>query len=148
MKSLCAKARDNARTPMQWDNSHAAGFTQSEPWYTVNTNYNEINVNKALENENSIFYYYQKLIALRKQYQILVDGTFELLCPEDEQIFAYTRAWNNQKWLIVCNFYEKPVEFEYTGKYKVILSNYEQQKVILLEKIKLRPYEAIICEMI
>lgn len=148
MKSLCAKARDNARTPMQWNNSHAAGFTQSEPWYAVNTNYNEINVNKALENENSIFYYYQKLIALRKQYQILVDGTFELLCPEDEQIFAYTRAWNNQKWLIVCNFYEKPVEFEYTGKYKVILSNYEQQKVISLEKIKLRPYESIICEMI
>ncbi len=148
MESLCAKARDNARTPMQWDNSHVAGFTQSEPWYAVNTNYTEINANKALENENSIFYYYQKLIALRKQYQILVDGTFELLCPEDEQIFAYTRTWNNQKWLIVCNFYEKPVVFEYAGKCKVILSNYEQQKVISLKKITLRPYEAMICEII
>ncbi len=148
MESLCAKARDNARTPMQWDNSHSAGFTQSEPWYAVNPNYNEINANKALENENSIFYYYQKLIALRKQYQILVDGTFELLYKEHESIFAYTRIWNTQKWLIVCNFYEKPVVFEYAGKGKVILSNYEQQQILSLEKITLRPYEAMICEMI
>lgn len=148
MESLCAKARDNARTPMQWDNSHSAGFTQSEPWYAVNPNYNEINANKALENENSIFYYYQKLIALRKQYQILVDGTFELLYKEHESIFAYIRIWNTQKWLIVCNFYEKPVVFEYAGKGKVILSNYEQQQILSLEKITLRPYEAMICEMI
>jgi len=148
MESLCAKARDNARTPMQWDNSHSAGFTQSEPWYAVNPNYNEINANKALENEHSIFYYYQKLIALRKQYQILVDGTFELLYKEHESIFAYTRIWNTQKWLIVCNFYEKPVVFEYAGKGKVILSNYEQQQILSLEKITLRPYEAMICEMI
>ncbi len=148
MESLCAKARDNARTPMQWDNSHSAGFTQSEPWYAVNPNYGEINANKALENEHSIFYYYQKLIALRKQHQILVDGTFELLYKEHESIFAYTRIWNTQKWLIVCNFYEKPVVFEYAGKGKVILSNYEQQQILSLEKITLRPYEAMICEMI
>ena len=148
MESLCAKARDNARTPMQWNDGYQAGFTQGTPWYTVNTNYNEINVKMALENENSIFYYYQKLIALRKQNDILVYGTFELLCPEDEQIFAYTRTWNHQKWLIVCNFYEKPVEFQYTAKGNVILSNYEQEQMISLEQIQLRPYEAIICEII
>ena len=133
---------------MQWNDGYQAGFTQGTPWYTVNTNYNEINVKMALENENSIFYYYQKLIALRKQNDILVYGTFELLCPEDEQIFAYTRTWNHQKWLIVCNFYEKPAEFQYTAKGNVILSNYEQEQMISLEQIQLRPYEAIICEII
>lgn len=148
MKSLCAKARDNARTPMQWDNRHEAGFTEGKPWYHVNPNYTKINVEMALKDKNSIFYYYQKLIKLRKQNTILVYGTFELLCAENKHIFAYARQWNEKKWLIICNFYEELTTFEYSGKGKIILSNYEQQEIILLEQIKLRPYEAIICEVI
>lgn len=146
MQSLCAKSRDNARTPMQWSSGHEAGFTEKRPWYRVNPNYTEINVEKALKEETSIFYYYQKLIRLRKEEPILTCGTFELLCPEDERIFAYTREWKDRKWLIVCNFYEEAASFAYPAEGKVILSNYEQEPVISLEQLKLRPYEAIICE--
>ena len=148
MKSLCAKARDNARTPMQWNTSYQAGFTEGTPWYHINPNYTKINVEMALEDKNSIFYYYQKLIKLRKEEDILVYGTFELLCPEDKHIFAYIRKWNEKIWIVICNFYEKSTEFLYSGKAKVILSNYKQETTISLEQIKLRPYEAIICELI
>ncbi len=148
MKSLCTKARDNARTPMQWNTSYQAGFTEGTPWYHINPNYTKINVEMALEDKNSIFYYYQKLIKLRKEEDILVYGTFELLCPEDKHIFAYIRKWNEKIWIVICNFYEKSTEFLYSGKAKVILSNYKQETTISLEQIKLRPYEAIICELI
>jgi len=148
MKSLCAKARDNARTSMQWNSGHEAGFTKGTSWYRVNPNYTEINVEKALNDKNSIFYYYKRLINLRKEEEILVYGTFELLCPEDENVFAYIREWKDKKWLVVCNFYEKPADFTYPLKGRVILSNYEQDSVILLKQIKLRPYEAVICEII
>ena len=148
LKSLRAKARDNARTPMQWENKKNAGFTTGKPWYQVNPNYKEINVKNALEDKNSIFYCYQKLIALRKTEEILVHGTYQLLLPEDEQIYAYTREWLGEKWLIICNFYEKFVHFSYKGKGKTILSNYEQPEIRVLEHITLKPYEAAIYQLV
>lgn len=147
LRSLCAKARDNARTSMQWNDGHEAGFTEGTPWYRANPNYKEINAKNALEDSNSIFYYYQKLIRLRKEEEILIHGTFSLLCPEDEKIFAYIREWKGKQWLILCNFYEAPAQFCYPAEGKVILSNYQQEPVIALEDIKLRPYEAVICEL-
>ncbi len=148
MKSLCEKARDNARTPMQWDSGHEAGFTEGTPWYHVNPNYIEINAEMALEDKNSIFYYYQKLIRLRKEEAVLTYGTFKLLCPDDEHIFAYVREWDEKKWLVIGNFYEEPAEFSYPESGRVILSNYEQETEILPGQISLRPYETLICEMI
>lgn len=148
MESLCAKSRDNARTPMQWNSGPQAGFTKGTPWCRVNPNYTEINAEEALKDSDSIFYYYQKLISLRKEEPILIYGTFELLCPEDEQVFAYIREWMGKKWLVVCNFYGKPAEFDYPGRGRVILSNYRQDSVTQLEQMKLRPYEAAIYEMI
>lgn len=147
MKSLRAKSRDNARTPMQWNDGHEAGFTKGTAWYHINPNYKEINAQQALEDPNSIFHYYQHLIRLRKEEPVLVHGTFEMLCPEDEAIFAYTREWEGTKWLVVCNFYEKPAEFAYPGMGRVILSNYEQETERSLEHMKLRPYEAVICQV-
>ena len=147
MRSLCAKARDNARTPMQWNAGHEAGFTKGTPWYHVNPNYREINVEKAVEDKNSIFYYYQKLIRLRKEEPVLTYGTFELLCPDDEHIFAYTREWEGKRWLVMGNFYGEPAEFTCTGRGRVILSNYEQEAEPLPGQRKLRPYEALICEL-
>lgn len=148
IKSLCAKSRDNARTPMQWDNSPSAGFTEGTPWCRVNPNYTKINAEEALKDQNSIFHYYKKLIRLRKEEPILIYGSFELFCPEDEHIFAYTREWKGKKWLVVGNFYEKSACFDYHGKGRALLSNYEQASETRLEQMKLRPYEASIYEII
>ena len=148
IKSLCAKSRDNARTPMQWDNSPSAGFTEGTPWCRVNPNYTKINAEEALKDQNSIFYYYKKLIRFRKEEPILIYGTFELLCPEDEHVFAYVREWKGKKWLVAGNFYEKSARFDYPGKGRALLSNYEQESETRLEQMELRPYEAAIYEII
>ncbi len=148
IKSLCAKSRDNARTPMQWNNGPGAGFTEGTPWCRINPNYTKINAEEALKDQNSIFYYYKKLIRLRKEEPILIYGSFELLCPEDEHVFAYTREWKGKKWLVAGNFYEEPVCFDYPGKGRALLSNYEQDSETRLEQMKLRPYEAAIYEII
>ena len=142
MRSIYARSRDNARTPMQWTAGENAGFTTGTPWVTVNPNYRQINAEAALEDPDSVFYYYQKLIALRKQYPVFRDGTFTLLCPEDEQIFAYTRDTQKEHMLVVCNFTGEEVPFEipeaFRGAQKLI-SNYSG------EERNLRPYEAFLC---
>ena len=147
LNSLRAKARDNARTPMQWNDEANAGFTKGNPWYRVNSNYTQINVKQALADKNSIFYCYQKLIQMRKENPIMVYGDYELLLPEDKNIYAYKRTYQNKTWLIICNFYENNVEFSLNGMGKILISNYENSCTDLT-KGKLRPYEAIIYEWI
>ena len=90
MYAIRAKARDNARTPMQWNAEKNAGFTEGTPWYRVNPNYKEINVEQALADPESVFYHYQKLIQLRKEHEVMVYGTYQLLFPEDEDLYIYT----------------------------------------------------------
>lgn len=148
LTSLRAKARDNARTPMQWNAGKEAGFTQGSPWCPVNPNYFTINVEEALADENSIFYYYQRLIRLRKQEDILVHGIYELILPDDKIIYAYTRTLNGKVWLIVCNFYGSKASFSYNGSGRVILSNYDNPEVQKLDCVTLRPYESVIYELI
>ena len=145
MESIYAKGRDNARTPMQWDNSESAGFTTGTPWLAVNKNYDEINAKQCLEDENSIFHHYRKLINIRKNNDTIIYGDYTLLCPEDENIFAYTRELNGDKILVVCNFYDKEVTFNFNGDFNhadILLSNYNDSST-LNERLKLRPYEAI-----
>ncbi|MDM8142204.1 glycoside hydrolase family 13 protein [Megamonas hypermegale] len=145
LRSLRAKARDNARTPMQWNNSENAGFTQGKPWYRVNPNYPQINVENALVDENSVFYCYRKLIHLRRENPIMVYGDYELLLPNDENIYAYTRTYQDKTWLVICNFYKNSVEFSLNGTGKVLISNYENSCTDL-KNGRLRPYEAVIYE--
>lgn len=145
LHSLRAKARDNARTPMQWNNSENAGFTQGKPWYRVNPNYPQINVENALADENSVFYCYRKLIHLRRENPIMVYGDYELLLPDDENIYAYTRTYQDKTWLVICNFYKNSVEFSLNGTGKVLISNYENSCTDL-KNGRLRPYEAVIYE--
>ena len=145
MESIYAKGRDNGRTPMQWDNSENAGFTTGTPWIAVNKNYNEINVKQCLEDENSIFHHYRKLIDIRKNNDTIIYGDYTLLCPEDKNIFAYTRELNGDKILVVCNFYDKEVTFSFDGYFNhadILLSNYKDSST-LIERLSLRPYEAI-----
>lgn len=148
LASLQAKARDNARTPMQWNATAQAGFTTGTPWYPVNPNYTAINAEQALADENSIFYYYQALIALRKTQPILTQGSFEPLLPDDPDIYAYLRRWNGKTWLVVCNFHQKQVTFCGKGRGRTILSNYPQPELADLQQLSLRPYEATIYEIL
>ena len=145
MESIYAKGRDNARTPMQWDDSENAGFTTGTPWLAVNKNYDKINAKQCLQDENSIFNNYKKLIDIRKNNDTIIYGDYKLLCEDDENIFAYVRELNGDKILVVCNFYDKDVEFKFEGDFnysKVLLSNYNDSSK-MIEKLKLRPYEAV-----
>ena len=141
------KSRDNARTPMQWDNTVNGGFSSYEPWISTNKNYSQINVASDLANSESIFYYYQKLIRLRKELPVMVDGEFTPVQMEDSAVFAYTRALNNEKLLIVGSFSDKRIRFELPTEFlddpEIIMNNYDkavQQNGVLY----LRPYEAVV----
>ena len=145
MESIYAKGRDNARTPMQWDSTENAGFTTGKPWLAVNRNYDYINAKQCLEDENSIFHHYRKLIDIRKNNDTIIYGDYNLLCPEDKNIFAYTRELNGDKLLVVCNFYDEEVTFSFEDDFNhvdILLSNYKDSSK-LIEKLSLRPYEAI-----
>ncbi len=140
MSALKAISRDNARTPMQWNSEPNAGFTTGEPWIKVNPNYLQINAEAAVADENSVYYYYQKLIALRKSYDIIIDGIFEGLLEDSEEIYAYTRTLGNQKLVVACNFSDREVFcdlFDHAEDGKELISNYEYHKNGVL-----KPYEA------
>lgn len=148
-ETMCAirkKARDNARTPMQWNAEKNAGFTTGTPWYQVNPNYTEINAEDAMSREDSVFYYYQKLIRLRREHEIMAYGIYDLLLPEDEDLYIYTRTLENEKWLILCNFHEKERVITSMRMGRVILSNYADTPQ-LEELCLLRPYEAVIYQI-
>lgn len=150
-ESLLPLSRDNSRTPMQWNDSEQAGFTNGEPWIKVNPNYKEINVEAALNDPNSVFYYYQKLIQLRKENPVMVYGSFTDYSKGNETIYAYTRELENQRWLIVLNHSDDNAEFILTEelsdkKIKPILHNYDTMKMEQ-NKLNLRPHEAVILEL-
>ena len=139
--------RDNARTPVQWDASKNAGFTTGTPWLEVNPNYTEINVEEALKDPNSVFHYYKKLLSMRKQYPIMAYGRYELILKDHEEIYAYTKTLEEERWLVILNFSDKEVLFERpseikTNKKELMLSNYEVDINESIESIMLKPYEA------
>ncbi len=140
-------SRDNARTPMQWDDSLNGGFTSGTPWIKVNPNYNKINAKTQVKDVESIYNYYKRLIELRKNHEIIVYGEYELLMPESEEIYAYVRKLGDERILVVCNFTENEVEFtmpeEFRGKKKeVLIGNYPDRG--LENAIMLKAYEAIV----
>lgn len=145
MQAIYIKGRDNARTPIQWDDTENAGFTTGKPWIKLNPNYKEINVESALKDRNSVFYYYQKLIKLRKEHEVIVYGDVNMLHEDNENIFAYTRNYNDEKLLVILNFCEKEVEFKVEekleeGTVELLISNYDCDNNV--NNILLKPYEA------
>lgn len=145
------KSRDNARTPMQWDETDEAGFTTGVPWMPVNPNYKRINAAAQIGDEDSVYNYYRKLISLRKEYPIIVNGDFELVGEDNADVFAYLRHWKDQILWVACNFTDRMQKIvspssnraEYR-KWHVICDNYSPSGYPFEKgQIELRPYEAV-----
>ena len=147
MAAIGYKGRDNARTPMQWDDSAYAGFSTTNPWIMVNPNYTQINAKDQVNREDSVFKYYQKLIKLRHESELIVYGTYDLILDDDKDIYAYIRTLGDEKLIVYCNFSENTREVELPEEFvnkKVLISNYSDAKAN--QKITLRPYEAIVIQ--
>lgn len=150
LEILSRKSRDNSRTPVQWNKDKHAGFTAGTPWIDIAQNYEEINAESALKDKDSIFYHYQKLIKLRKHYNIMTDGDYQLLEPDHVEIFAYVRSLEKEKLLVINNFYDVETSFSVSNYLELagaestmLLSNYPDSPT-LMESISLRPYESIV----
>ena len=145
MDSIRVIGRDNARTPMQWDESKNAGFSTGQPWLAVNPNYEEINVQEALANPDSIFYTYQKLVQIRKENSWLIRADFELLDTADK-IFAYIRKDGEHRFLVVANLSNEKQNFSVEGRVKSILIENTTAKEAV-EKQTLAPWDAFCVEL-
>lgn len=134
------RSRDNARTPMQWDDSYNAGFTSGTPWLEINPNYKEINAKQQVNDPDSIFNYYVKMIEIRKQYPTIIHGTYELLLENHPQVFSYLRQYNNQKILVICNYFKDEITLDkdfISNNATLLAGNYHDDL-----KETLRAYEA------
>ncbi|WP_242292207.1 alpha,alpha-phosphotrehalase [Bacillus cereus group sp. BfR-BA-01441] len=147
---LKQKSRDNSRTPMQWNEEMNSGFTTSTPWISAAENFKEINVEKALEDKESVFYHYKKLIELRKIYDVITEGEYAILDKNDPKIWAYTRTTESEVLLVINNFYGEEITYSVPAhvqldgmKQEVLLSNYKDASKDIA-KLNLRPYESIV----
>lgn len=144
---ISKKSRDNSRTPMQWDSSENAGFSNINPWLRVNSNYRQINVESALSNKNSVYYYYKELIELRKEKDIISDGSYTPILEDHPRVFAYLRKYKDQVLINLNNFYKEEVEIDLSAilpdykDFSYLLGNYGNRE--MKEKIILRAYESI-----
>ncbi|MFC0272184.1 alpha-glucosidase [Metabacillus herbersteinensis] len=152
-ESLLLLSRDNSRTPMQWNSQEQGGFTKGSPWIKVNPNYKEINVEQALSDKDSVFYYYKKLISLRRTHEVMVYGDYQDLSEKDENLYIYKRSYNGVKWLVLLNHSDieqvasLPDDFQSDRK-QLIIGNYSNKRSISSEvSITLQPYEARIYEV-
>ncbi|MFV8829024.1 glycoside hydrolase family 13 protein [Alkalihalobacterium sp. APHAB7] len=153
-ESLLLLSRDNSRTPIQWDDTDQAGFTTGTPWIKVNPNYKEINVKQALQDPNSVFYYYQKLISLRKENPVMIYGAYEDLSLDEENVYVYTRTYGSETWLVILNHADVKTDFSLptnldTQSVELIIANYADViGEVDFQNISLRPHEARIYRLI
>lgn len=151
IKILQSKSRDNSRTPMTWNDDNQSGFTKCDKsWISVNNNYNDINVKRSMEDVDSIYYHYKKLIALRKEYNIIAYGDYIPILKGHKNIFSYLRTYRNEILLVINNFYGENTTFHLPDlihieewKINILISNYKDSTVNIKE-IELRPYESIV----
>lgn len=144
LEEVWKTSRDNARTPMQWDDSDNAGFTDGKPWIHVNPSYKDINVKHQLEDENSILNFYKKLIKIKKQNETLMYGKYNLILKDHEQIYAYTRTLDDEKYIIICNLSDNASVYDYEEVLEydnLIISNYNVNKHLPMNKFDLMPWE-------
>lgn len=144
MRAAYKVSRDHARTPMQWSNDKNAGFSDGKPWLKINPRFSEINATADMASERSIFKYYQALIQLRKNNQMFLDGSYELLFPDDENLFIYKRTLHGETWLIVANLSETMIDSPFENdKAEMMIANMSRSSL----SEQLRPYEAFIARV-
>ncbi|WP_338778064.1 alpha-glucosidase [Metabacillus sp. FJAT-52054] len=145
MEIIWLKGRDNSRTPMQWNNEDNGGFTAGTPWFGVNENYDTINVEKQMADPDSVYHFFKDLIKIRKENEVFVYGDYDLILPEDKQIYAYTRTLGSQKALIISNISSKPAFYQYSAlplsSEALLISNYECALHKHMTSETLKPYE-------
>lgn len=149
MEAIRRKGRDNARSPMQWDDTKKAGFTSGTPWLKVNSNYPEINAADQVKNEDSVFHYYRKLISLRRELPVMVYGKTNLLFPDHEEIFAWERILGDERLIVVNNFTKNTVTVDLREavereEFTLYLSNYKDFKMSESGSYHLRAYESFV----
>ena len=146
LKAVASISRDNARTPMQWDSTNYAGFSENTPWIDVNENYKSINVESQLANENSVLNFYKKLIKIRKENLSLIYGRYDMILEEDEKIYAYTRTLDNDKYVVIVNLSDEEALYKYDDLdliyENLMLANYKVREHGILKELVLKPYEA------
>jgi oligo-1,6-glucosidase len=147
MAMIHAKSRDNARTPMQWDDGENAGFTTGTPWIRLNPNHKRINVRQALADPDSVFHYYRKLIRLRKEIPVIVYGRYDLILEAHEEIYAFTRTLDDACLLVILNFTGNTPVFALPANVPVsqtelLISNYDVDPTEDIHLLTLKPYEA------
>ncbi len=149
LEILQQKSRDNSRTPVQWNARHNAGFSNGTPWIDIAPNFREINAEKAINDPDSIFYHYQKLIQLRKEYDIITEGNFTPILQTDDEVFAFVRTFGREKLVVINNFYGNNKKLVLPDlnlddfQSEMLLSNYEDSMPFASE-LSLRPYESIV----
>lgn len=151
LRIIRVHSRDNGRTPMQWDDSKYAGFTAedsaAEPWIAVNSNHTKVNAADQLKDEDSIFHYYQKLIAMRKDLDVIAYGDIEPLDQKNPSVFAYRRTYEGHEMIVAANFYGRDYEWKNAPElegFEKILGNYEETEVTAEGAMKMKPYEAVV----
>lgn len=151
LRIIQVHSRDNGRTPMQWDDSKYAGFTAedsaAEPWIAVNSNHTKVNAADQLKDEDSIFHYYQKLIAMRKDLDVIAYGDIEPLDQKNPSVFAYRRTYEGHEMIVAANFYGRNYEWKKAPElegFEKILGNYKETEVTAEGAIKMKPYEAVV----
>ncbi|MGB8001212.1 MAG: alpha-amylase family glycosyl hydrolase, partial [Anaerobacillus sp.] len=148
MEGIWKSGRDNSRTPMQWSNEKNAGFTDSdETWLKVNPNCKAINVKESITDRHSIYHFYKNLIKLRKNHPVFIYGKYELILPEHDRIFAYTRSLDDEIMLVITNLFAEEAAFhlpEELRNYssKLLTCNYERNNHESIDRLYLKPYEA------
>lgn len=146
MQWIWKNGRDNSRTPMQWSDEENAGFTTGTPWIGVNENYKQINVKKQLHDPNSVLNFYKRMIQLRKQHDVFVYGTYDLILESHKAIYAYTRTWGNEKAVVIVNLTDRKTIYRYDSlrlnSEQLVLTNYDVKPHKHATRFTLRPYEA------
>ena len=144
LEILAARSRDNGRTPMQWDDSHAAGFTTGTPWLVPPENYRRINAKAQMGDEASVRAFYKKLVALRKALPVISEGKIEFILRDDPQVLAYRRYTDNSQMLVLCNLTGENAEVPLPEAWKnaeILLTNWSRNAIF--DKMNLKPYECL-----